>query len=378
MFTLRSRRTRAGLLSLGVASALALSACSTTDTTQTEAAADDSVAVAAAESSAGTVTREITANDFPVNVVESTHPAKDAPAEGELRVTLLGTGSPVPSTERFGFSILIQAGDMNYMVDAGRGAVVRLTQAGIEAGQLDGLILTHYHSDHVLSIDDLWMTGYVPAFGGRDDGDFMVYGPEGVGTIVDNLYAAFENDRQVRDADGELDIETTGIGWEEFSEEGVVLENDGLKVTMFDVQHDPANVILPSQGYRIDYGEHSVLISGDTIPHPNVVEYGTNVDLLIHEVAAFEDPDVLPQVISHHTTPEQAGEIFRDADPEMAVYTHFVNGIPGKVDGISDEEMIARTKENFDGDVVLGEDLMVFSITDDGIEMLDQQALSER
>ncbi|MDR7330177.1 MBL fold metallo-hydrolase [Corynebacterium guangdongense] len=368
MSMVRSRRFSTILLSLGVSSALALSACATTDGATT----------AAEVTPAASVSAEINANDFPVDVVESTHPAKDAPAEGELRVTLLGTGSPVPSTERFGFSILVQAGDMNYLVDAGRGAVIRLTQAGVEAGELDGLILTHYHSDHVLSVDDLWMTGYVPAFGGRDGGDFMVYGPEGVGTIVDNLYAAFENDRQVRAADGELDLETTGIAWEEFTEEGVVLDRDGLTVTMFDVQHDPANVILPSQGYRIDYGEHSVLISGDTIPHPNVVEHGKNVDLLIHEVAAFQDPDVLPQVISHHTTPEQAGEIFRDANPGMAVYTHFVNGIPGKVEGVSDEEMISRTKENFDGEVVLGEDLMVFTIGDDGVEVLDQQALSER
>ncbi len=371
MPTVRSLRSSTILLSLGVSSALALSACSTAASPETDAAAADVSATAA-------VSDDVNANDFPVNVAESTHPAKDAPAEGELRVTLLGTGSPVPSTERFGFSILVQAGDMNYLVDAGRGAVIRLTQAGVEAGELDGLILTHYHSDHVLSIDDLWMTGYVPAFGGRDGGDFTVYGPEGVGTIVDNLYEAFENDRQVRAADGELALETTDIAWEEFGGDGVVLDKDGLKVTMFDVQHDPANVILPSKGYRIDYGEHSVLISGDTIPHPNVVEHGKNVDLLIHEVAAFQDQSVLPQVISHHTTPEQAGEIFRDANPGIAVYTHFVNGIPGKVDGISEEEMISRTRENFDGEVVLGEDLMVFTIGDDGVEVLDQEALSRR
>ena len=194
------------------------------------------------------------------------------------------------------------------------------------------------------------MTGYIPAFGERDGGDFMVYGPEGAGTLVDNLYEAFENDRQVRAAGGELD-----------------LDKGGDKVTMFDVRHDPAKVILPSQGYRINYGEPSVLISGDTIPPPNVVE-----------VAAFPDPDVLPQVISHHTTPERAGEIFRDANPGMAVYTHCVNGIPGKVDGVSDEELISRTKENFDGAVVLGEDLMVFTIRDNDVEVLDQEALSKR
>lgn len=62
------------------------------------------------------------------------------------------------------------------------------------------------------------------------------------------------------------------------------------------------------------------------------------------------------------------------ADGELTMET---TGISGKVD-ITDEEMIARTQENFDGDVVLGEDLMVFSLADDGIEVLDQQALSER
>lgn len=315
------------------------------------------------------------ANDLPVNVAESTHPAATPPAEGELRVTLLGTGSPIPSTERFGFSVLVQAGDKNYVFDAGRGAIIRLIQAGVEPGQLDGLFLTHFHSDHVISIDDLWMTGYVPAFGGRE-GVFNVYGPEGVANIVDNVREAFQNDIDVRVADGEVDRDTTGIAAHEFTEDGVVFDEGGLKVTMFDVQHDPANVILPSKGYRIDYGGKSVLISGDTIPHENVVTHGKDVDLLLHEVAAFQDRNVLPQVISHHTTPDQAGEIFAETQPELAVYTHFVNGIPGKVEGISDEEMIARTQENYDGEVILGEDLMSFLISDEGIEVTDQADLA--
>lgn len=321
-----------------------------------------------------TATRQISANDLPVNVIESTHPAGTPPAEGDLRVTLLGTGSPIPSTERFGFSVLIQAADKNYMVDAGRGVIVRLTQAGVEAGQIDGLFLTHFHSDHVLSVDDLWMTGYLPAFGGRKE-TFNVYGPEGVATIVDHLREAFQNDIDVRVADGELERETTGIRAHEFTEDGVIFDQDGLQVTMFEVQHDPADVIKPAKGFRVDYNGKSVLVSGDTIPHENVATYGKGVDIMLHEVAAFQDPDVLPQVISHHTTPDQAGEIFAEAQPELAVYTHFVNGIPGKVEGISDEEMIARTRENYDGELILGEDLMSFLITDDGIEVTDQADL---
>lgn len=319
---------------------------------------------------------ELTANDFPVNVAESQHPAAQPPAEGELRVTLLGTGSPVPSTERLGFSILIQAGDKNYLVDAGRGAIIRLIQSGVEAGELDGIFMTHYHSDHVLSISDLWMTGYVPAFGGRE-GTLKLYGPEGINNIVDHLRQAFVNDIEVRVADKEVDPETTKIESEEWTEDGVVFEEDGLKVTMFENQHDPAGVIKPSKGYRIDYGNQSVLISGDTIPHENVISHGKDVDLLIHEVIAFEDPSVLPAVTSHHTTVEEANEIFKQTNPRMAAFTHVVNGMPGKDPGISEEELISQARDGYDGDVVLGEDLMSFSITDDAVTVTDQDDLAE-
>lgn len=158
----------------------------------------------------------------------------------------------------------------------------------------------------------------------------------------------------------------------------MIYDKDGLKVTMFDVQHDPANAIRPAKGFRIDYAGRSILISGDTIPHENVVKYGKDVDLLVHEVAAFKDRNVLPQVISHHTTPEQAGEIFAKAKPKMAVYTHFVNGIPVKVDGISEEEMLKRTKESYDGEVLLGEDLMSFLLSDRGIDVTNQEELAHR
>ncbi|WP_156229653.1 MBL fold metallo-hydrolase [Corynebacterium occultum] len=363
------------LLKVALTGALVLSltgiaACTATEAQEESAATTDQSTTAASAS-----LNKVNANDFPVNVDESTHPAGTPPEEGDLRVTLLGTGSPIPSTERFGFSVLIQAGDNNYVIDAGRGTIIRLIQAGVEAGQIDGLFLTHFHSDHVISIDDLWMTGYVPAFGGRE-GTFNVYGPEGVTNIVDNLRTAFQNDIDVRVADGEVERDTTGIEAHEFTEDGVIFDQDGLQVTMFEVQHDPADVIKPSKGFRIDYNDKSVLISGDTIPHENVVKYGKDVDIMLHEVAAFQDRNVLPQVISHHTTPDQAGEIFAQAQPELAVYTHFVNGIPGKVEGISDEEMIARTQENYDGEVILGEDLMSFLITDEGIEITDQEDLA--
>src|SRR5699024_897887 len=102
-------------------------------------------------------------------------PAPTPSGDAEMTVTLLGTGSPVPSAERFGMSTLVQAGGLDLLFDAGRGATIRLNQVGLSAGQVDGLFLTHFHSDHVNGLADLWMSSYIPALGGRE-GRFQMYG----------------------------------------------------------------------------------------------------------------------------------------------------------------------------------------------------------
>jgi ribonuclease Z len=71
---------------------------------------------------------------------------------GQFRVTLLGTGVPTPRPDRFGPSTLIEAGSQKLLVDAGRGATIRLYQLGVPIGRIDALLLTHYHSDHTVGI----------------------------------------------------------------------------------------------------------------------------------------------------------------------------------------------------------------------------------
>ena len=300
----------------------------------------------------------------------STHPARIAPLANQMRVTLLGTGSPVPSATRFGMSTLVQAGGYNLVFDAGRGNVIRLTQAGVPLGKIDAVFLTHYHSDHVNGLSDLWMTGYIPAFGGRTGG-FHIYGPQGATQLVEGLKIAHADDIRVRVADNELKEGTTQIIAHEFKTEGVVFDKNGVKVTAFDVEHDHNGAIQPAMGYRVDYAGLSVLISGDTIPTPNVISYGKGVDLLIHEVAEFEDINALPQVYSHHTNPRQAGEIFSQTKPKLAVYSHIVNGVSPKIIGIPDDELIRRTQANYQGPLKVGRDLMSFLISQQGVEVYE-------
>ena len=70
---------------------------------------------------------------------------------------------PIPSPERFGPSALIEAGDQRLLVDAGRGATIRLYQLNMPISAIDPLLLTHYHSDHTSGVPDLWLTGWLPS-----------------------------------------------------------------------------------------------------------------------------------------------------------------------------------------------------------------------
>src|SRR5690625_2962604 len=111
------------------------------------------------------------------------------------------------------------------------------------------------------------------------------------------------------------------------------------------------------------------MISCDTAPVDSVLEYGAGTDVLVHEVSDFADRDKLANVMALHTSPQQAGAIFTATAPEMAVYSHIVNGIPGLDDGITQEQLVERTRETYDGPLTVGRDLDSFLITDDGVEV---------
>jgi Metal-dependent hydrolases of the beta-lactamase superfamily III len=85
----------------------------------------------------------------------------------DLRVTLLGTGVPIPSPDRFGPCTLVEAGEQKFLIDAGRGATIRLHQLKIPIGRIDVQLLTHYHSDHTSGIPDVWLTGWLESHFGR-------------------------------------------------------------------------------------------------------------------------------------------------------------------------------------------------------------------
>ena len=275
-----------------------------------------------------------------------------------VKVTLLGTGSPPPVMDRFGPSILVEAGDEKLIFDVGRGSLQRLTQARVRPKDITAIFFTHLHSDHLVGFPDLWLTGWV---NGRRDTPLRTYGPKGTVKMMSHLEQAFEFDIKIRLYDDRPSPQGILIEPMDITE-GVVYEKNGVKVTAFEVDHEP---IKPAFGYRVDFAGRSIVISGDTRVSETLLKHSKGVDLLLHEVVSLESmqsakyaEDRIRVIMNHHTTPQQAGEIFSKTAPKLAVFYHLV------LPTASVKDIIEQTRKTYAGPFEVGEDLMVITIAD--------------
>jgi ribonuclease Z len=288
------------------------------------------------------------------------------PAASNFKVTLLGTSTPNPLPDRFGPSTLVEAGNEKLLFDCGRGATIRLWQLKIPLGTVK-LFITHLHSDHTVGIPDLWLTGFAPLPYGRRNAPFAVYGPKGTTEMMSYLEKAYQADiKNRREFIPNLSPQQVAIAAKDI-EEGVVYEQNGIRVTAFRVTH--AN-LKDAFGFRIDYGGHAVVISGDMTPNENFVKYAQGADVVIHEVGVARpellerDPGVRHMLATHHSSPEDAARDFKRIKPKLAVYTHYTRPRRDDIPEVSIAEILSRTRAIYPGPLEAGEDLMSISIGD--------------
>ena len=283
--------------------------------------------------------------------------------DNNLKITLLGTGTPVPLIDRMGCSVLVQAANQNVLIDCGRGAAQRINQTETPLREVFTVLLTHLHYDHYIGVPDLWLTGWL--YGRKIP--VSVYGPTGTEAMIFNLSKAFEIDVHIRrDLDEKFSPEGAIITGSDVSP-GFSYEQSGLRIESFEVDHHP---VPDAMGYIITYQGKKVVISGDTRYMPSMSQISKDADLLIHEVAAPDaiwkrsnaigrDPEHTKKIIDHHATPSQVGSIFEKSKVRLGAYYHIVGG-PG-----AEEEVSKATKEVFNGDFLIPDDLTVIEIGDE-------------
>jgi len=276
-------------------------------------------------------------------------------AADNLKIVLLGTGvGPPVNLQQYGASTLIEAGSVRLLFDCGRGTTLRLAQVGVPIGSINRVFLTHLHSDHVVQLPDLLLTGWV---GGGRSVPLEVWGPEGTRDMMDHLQQAFAFDIHMR---RDVDEKAPGDGIKVMShdiKEGVAFDQQGVKVTAFVVDHSP---VVPAFGYRVDYRGHSAVLSGDTRVSDNLIRYAQGVDVLVHEVLDAQtvrgwfpnNPQAAAAILAKHTTPEQAGGVFARVKPKLAIYSHAPNV----------ERVISQTRKTYSGPLQGAEDMLTIEV----------------
>jgi ribonuclease Z len=276
-----------------------------------------------------------------------------------MELTLLGTGCPQCDPDRLGPANLVRHAGKSYLVDCGSGVTQRLVAVGCAGRDLDAILLTHLHSDHLVDLYQLIVSSWHQ---GRDRPQ-RVLGPVGTKRFIDGTMALWKPELEQRIAHERrpstlaLRIEVTEI------EAGEILHEGDLRVSAVAVNHLP---VKHAFGFVFDAGKRRLAFSGDTAYCPALIDAARGADALVHECFIHREMPVKPgvrtaegvaAVASYHTLSTEVGKVARAAGVKVLVLNHFV---PTQFDRAA---LIADVRRDFDGPVIVGEDLMSLDLS---------------
>jgi len=281
-----------------------------------------------------------------------------------IDVTLLGTGSPIPDPHRAGPSTLVQAGDENYLVDAGRGVLMRLAGAGCAPTMLTAVLLTHLHSDHITDLNDVITSSW--ALNMDNPKPLRIVGPEGTKETVARILHFLDLDIGYRlahhdDLNEPPQVEVTEIT------KGSLDLSTAVNISTAPTDHRPVD---PTIAFRFDYQESSVVVAGDTVPCTDLDQLCNGAKALVHTAIRKDIIETLPlqrakDILNYHSSVEEAAQTAQRAGMEMLILTHYVPGIPPAENEFHElvvQQWRDRAAENFSGKVEIGDDLLKISL----------------
>lgn len=285
-----------------------------------------------------------------------------------MKVTLLGTGSPVPLINRTGTSILLESAEDRLLIDCGPGTVRRLLEQGINPGSIDTLLFSHHHIDHNADFYNFVITNWT-----RGNGTLDIYGPDPWTTsLVESIYDIYQEDLHYRDnvnSPGDLiwNLDPTAVS------DGTEIETDSFTIRSLAVSHS-----IETYGFYIEEKStgRSLVFSGDTQKIDALGPFARHADVLIMDCCLGPTSDSLPddeyiweqyttalptemreKLHETHCDPLEAGEIAAEADVDTLVLTHL---LPYR-DATGLCELAGQA---FDGDIHAADDGMAVQIGD--------------
>ena len=279
----------------------------------------------------------------------------------ETKLIILGSGTPNPDPERYGSGYAVVVNDDAYIVDFGPGIVRRISAMSptwggefpsMELENINIAFLTHIHSDHSGALADLILTPWIM---GRDE-PLNLYGPEGLKAMSENITEAYIDDINYRlygsQPANKLGF-TTNVT--EISDDGTIFKDKNIEVIAFKNAHGD---FKNSFGFLFITDDKRILFSGDTAVSNNLMKYGKNLDILVHEVFSSEtfvnktkDWQIYHQ--AHHTSSLDLGIIADELQPKKLVLSHILFW------GASEESLLKDVRKNFNGETIIAADLMV-------------------
>jgi ribonuclease Z len=262
--------------------------------------------------------------------------SNNLPKEDALSAAVCGSRSPLPSPGRAETCILITAGDDLFVVDIGDGSNDNLRSWNINFRDIEAVLITHLHSDHIADLPGLHQNAWVV---GERSSKLKVFGPEGIDQFTQGIEMAYAHDYVFRNEHhGDLIAPLQFAGFDTRVidlNNPVIFDNGELKITAFRVIHEP---IEPALGFRFEYKGRSIVISGDTSYTQTVIDNSMNADVLFHEaqanhmLAIMEESlrsrgadllaTVLDDITTYHTTLVEAAEIANEANVKKLFFYH--------------------------------------------------------
>ena len=278
----------------------------------------------------------------------------------DTKLLILGSGTPNPNPERSGSAYAIIANDESYLIDFGPGVIRRAsafspTWGGeFEAMEIQNLkyaFLTHLHSDHSAGLADLILSPWVLE---RNE-PLNLFGPKGLKEMAEKISEAYSVDIDYRiNGSQPSNLEGYKTKVREISE-GIIFRDKNIIVEAFENNHGD---FRNSFGFVFTTHDKKIVFSGDTAYSEKVIEKAKGADVLVHEVYSekglkekTKDWQVYHK--AHHTSAPDVGYIASLSKPKKVVLSHILFW------GNTEESIIEEVKSNYEGEVIIAEDLMV-------------------